>query len=143
MCIRDSLEAVSPISKTAHGGYCAQSNEKDEAYTRKAHKKGLVSEGERLACADLKACFSCEHQVLVESVDDIWALLSFKECVEESLYLHESTSHFVKNYGDLLAQIENRVGKLSRGVVKRAQTKLADEGRHPLWLDASDLGSVV
>lgn len=137
------LEAVSPISKTAHGGYCAQSNEKDEAYTRKAQKKALISEGERLACADLKACFSCEHQVLVESVDDIWSLLSFKECVEESLYQHENTSHFVKNYGDLLAQIESRVSKLSRGVVKRAQTKLADEGRHPLWLDASDLGSVV
>ncbi|MBF4370937.1 hypothetical protein EAY04_23400, partial [Vibrio anguillarum] len=76
------------LSRTPNGGSCATPfGEKSEKYTKKALKQGLLREGEKLACADLLGCFGCPSQVIVQSLSDIWCLLSFKACIEESLYL--------------------------------------------------------
>jgi hypothetical protein len=139
----DYLGSLSKHSRTAHGGYCKTSKTKDERYTKKARNKGLLSDGEQLACADLKACFDCDQQVLIESVDDIWCILSFKECIEESMYLHQNTTHFVRNYADLLEKITSRLKKISTKILKLAESKLLDEGRHPIWQDGSDLEVVT
>ncbi|WP_220493880.1 hypothetical protein [Shewanella sp. SG41-4] len=73
------------LSRTPNGGSCASPfGEKSEKYTKKAIKYGLLTEGEKLACADLLACFGCPSQVIVQSLFDIWCLLSFKACIEES-----------------------------------------------------------
>ena len=37
---------------------------------------------------------------------DIWCLLSFKACIEESLYLHLDASHYRKNFEDIIQFIE-------------------------------------
>ncbi|HCG5507817.1 TPA: hypothetical protein NJ005_000723, partial [Vibrio parahaemolyticus] len=73
------------LNRTANGASCADPfGEKSKKYIRKAIKHQLARQGERLACADLLACFGCPHQVIVQSLTDIWCLLSFKTCIEES-----------------------------------------------------------
>ena len=83
------------LSRTPNGGSCKAPGERSDKYARKAQQHGLLKE-ERLACADLLACFGCPDQVIVQSVSDIWCLLSFKACIEESLYLHLDASHYRK-----------------------------------------------
>ncbi|MCH1920376.1 hypothetical protein L9G15_13155 [Shewanella sp. A3A] len=127
------------LSRTPNGGSCASPfGDKSEKYTKKAAKQGLLIEGEKLACADLLACFGCPSQVIVQSLSDIWCLLSFKACIEESLYLHLDASHFKKNFEDIVVFIEERIlPNIDGQLLRQAEIKLDDEGYHPLW-DESD-----
>lgn len=137
------LAKATPPSRTAHGGYCKQPfGEKAEAFNRRVRKHHLQTEGERLACADLLACFSCEHQVLVESEDDLWCLLSFRESIEESLYMHLDKTHFQKNFGSVLERIDARLKLINNKVLRVAERKLSVQGRHPLWSDAASVSII-
>ncbi len=130
------------LSCTPNGGSCASPfGEKSKKYTKKAIERGLLMEGEKLACADLLGCFSCPSQVIIQSLSDIWCLLSFKACIEESLYLHLDASHYRKNFEDIVRFIEGKILPYINGnLLKQAQTKLDDDGFHPNWDDA---GSVL
>jgi len=129
------------LSRTPNGGSCkAPFGEKSKKYTRKARQQGLLKEGERLACADLLACFGCPDQVMVQSVSDIWCLLSFKACIEESLYLHLDASHYRKNFQKIINFIEvNICPAINKKILKQAEAKLDDEGLHPAWDDSLSL----
>ncbi|WP_172580294.1 hypothetical protein [Vibrio harveyi] len=133
------------ISRTPNGGSCASPfGEKSEKYTRKAKKKGLAKEGERLACADLLDCFGCPSQVIVQSTSDIWCLLSFKACIEESLYLHLDASHYRKNFEYVVKFIEeNILPQISKRILKQAETKLDDDGYHPIWDDSESILQLI
>lgn len=126
---------LSQLSRTPNGGSCkAPFGEKSEKYTRKARQQKLINEGERLACADLLACFGCPEQVIVQSVSDIWCLLSFKTCIEESLYLHLDAAHYRKNFEKVILFIEEKIiPSINKSILKQAQVKLNDEGPHPAW----------
>ncbi|RTP93725.1 hypothetical protein EKN38_25200 [Enterobacter sp. WCHEn045836] len=128
------------LSASAHGSHCGEPfGEKSQKFTRKASQHQL-SGGEKLACADLLQCFGCEHQVIVQSVDDIWCLLSFMACIEESLYLHLDNQHYKKNYEDVITFIDTTIlPQISRRIRIKAERKLADTGRHPLWLEAESV----
>ncbi|WP_421180257.1 hypothetical protein [Aeromonas enteropelogenes] len=123
------------LSRTPNGGSCATPfGERSKRYTKKAIKQGLANEGERLACADLLACFGCPSQVIVQSISDIWCLLSFKACIEESLYYHLDASHYRKNFEDIVAFIDEKILlNLNNRLLKQAEKKLEDDGYHPLW----------
>lgn len=123
------------LSRTPNGGSCTSPfGEKSKKYIKKAVKQGLLHEGEKLACADLLACFGCSNQVIVQSHSDIWCLLSFKACIEESLYLHLDASHYRKNFADIVAFIEEKIlPNINSNLLKQVETKLNDEGYHPLW----------
>lgn len=127
------------LSRTPNGGSCKTPfGEKSDKYTRKARQQGLVKEGERLACADLLACFGCPEQVIVQSVSDIWCLLSFKACIEESLYLHLDAAHYRKNFEKVIKFIEEKIlPQINKMILKQAQVKLDDEGYHPAWNDST------
>ena len=127
------------LSRTPNGGSCKTPfGEKSEKYTRKARQHGLRKEEERLACADLLACFGCPEQVIVQSVSDIWCLLSFKTCIEESLYLHLDAGHYRKNFDKIINFIEEKILPfINKAILKQAQIKLIDEGCHPAWNDHS------
>lgn len=129
------------LSRTPNGGSCATPfGEKSEKYTKKARKQGLLTEGEKLACADLLGCFGCPSQVIVQSLSDIWCLLSFKACIEESLYLHIDASHYHQNFESIVAFIEEKIlPSIDRKILKQAETKLDDEGYHPNWDDADSV----
>lgn len=126
------------LSRTLNGASCAAPfGEKSEKYTKRAIRQGLLPEGKRLACADLLACFGCPSQVIVQSLADIWCLLSFKACIEESLYLHLDASHYRKNFENIVVFIENKIlPNLQSQLLKQAEIKLVDEGHHPQWQEA-------
>ncbi|MEZ9859060.1 hypothetical protein AB4381_11375 [Vibrio splendidus] len=123
------------LSRTPNGASCATPfGEKSKKYTRKAIKQGLASKGEKLACADLLSCFGCPSQVIVQSLSDIWCLLSFKVRIEESLYLHLDVNHYRQNFEYTVTFIEEKIfPNIDKKLLKQAETKLDDEGYHPNW----------
>ncbi|MCK7630993.1 hypothetical protein MZ018_04460 [Shewanella sp. JNE10-2] len=129
------------LSRTPNGGSCASPfGEKSKKYTKKAIKHSLIAENEKLACADLLACFGCPSQVIVQSLSDIWCLLSFKACIEESLYNHLDASHYRKNFEDIVTFIEVKIlPYINKTVLKQAEKKLNDDGGHPLWSEAQSI----
>lgn len=133
------------LSRTPNGGSCATPfGVKSEKYTKKALKKGLLRKGERLACADLLGCFGCPSQVIVQSLSDIWCLLSFKACIEESLYLHLDASHYRQNFESIVTFIEeNILLRIDTKLLKQAENKLDDEGCHPNWDDADSVLGLI
>lgn len=129
------LKQISPPLQQAHGSYCSNpTGPEARQFFSRAQRHALLST-EKLVCSDLLACFSCPHQVIVATVSDIWCLLSFKECVEESLYRHITPAHYYKNYGNILESINHILARLDKKIVTEATRKLRDEGPHPLWQD--------
>lgn len=133
------------LSRTSNGGRCGDPfGSKSEKYTKKAHKQGLAKEGERLACADLLGCFGCPHQVIVQSVADIWCLLSFRACIEESLFLHLDAHHYRKNFEKVMAFIDLKIlPDIHSQVVKQAEERLNDDGLHPAWDEPESILSLM
>ncbi len=133
------------LSRTSNGGSCENPfSKQSEKYTKKAQARGLAKEGERLACADLLSCFGCPEQVIVQSATDIWCLLSFKSCIEESLYLHLDASHYRKNFEKIIEFITQKIlPNLQPKLLKQAEMKLDDEGLHPAWNEAESILSLI
>lgn len=127
------------LSRTPSGSSCGNPfGEKSEKYTKQAQRKGLAKDGEKLACADLLACFGCPEQVIVQSVADIWCLLSFKACIEESLYLHLDAHHYRNNFEAIISFIDQKIlPNIHTKVLKQAEKRLDDDGLHPTW-DGAD-----
>ncbi|PTP25957.1 hypothetical protein CWO07_21015 [Vibrio splendidus] len=126
---------IPSLSRTANGGCCSDPfGNKSKKFTKKAQKQRLVKEGEKLACADILGCFGCPHQVIVQSVADIWCLLSFRTCIEESLFLHLDAHHYRKNFEQIIVFIDSKIlPNINSKIVKQAESKLDDEGLHPAW----------
>lgn len=136
------LEKKVALARNAHGTYCQDSQGIEaEKFTRKAHKHNL-SIGKKLVCADLLSCFECKHQAIVESVNDIWCLISFKECIEESKYSHLDFTHYQANFKKVLDSINKIIRKINKKVFRQAKLKMSEFGRHPLWLESNDLISI-
>ncbi|EGQ7940180.1 hypothetical protein V4T70_003617 [Vibrio vulnificus] len=132
---KENAISIPNLSRTSNGASCSDPfGGKSEKYTKKALKQGLAKEGERLACADLLGCFGCPHQVIVQSVADIWCLLSFKACIEESIYLHLDAHHYRKNFEQVMVFIDSKIlPNINSKVLRQAEEKLNDDGFHPAW----------
>lgn len=129
------LKQAAPPIQQAHGTYCGNPTGPEAAqFILRVQRHALLST-EKLVCSDLLACFSCPHQVIVAGTTDIWCLLSFKACVEESLYQHITPAHYYKNYGLILESINHILERIDKKTVTAAFRKLLDEGPHPLWQD--------
>jgi len=136
---------IPKLSRTANGGSCSSPfGEKAEKYSYKARKNRLLNDGEKLACAELLQCFGCPNQVIVQSVSDIWCLLSFKACIEESLYKHIDAHHHRKNFEMIITHINRKIiPRLNKSILKQARVKLDDDGSHPLWDDSASILSLA
>ena len=88
---------------------------------------------DHLACADILNCFSCPNQVVIEEVEDIWCLLSFREMIDDSIVGHINTSQFSRNFAELLERIDFAIFKVDPVIRRKASKKLQKEGRHPIW----------
>lgn len=132
------------LSRVPNGGSCTDPfGEKSESYNRRARQHQLSS-GEKLACAALLECFGCPSQVIVQSVTDIWCLLSFKECIEESIYQHLDIQHYRKNFEDTVQFIEQKIfPRLNKTILQQAENRLNNEGRHPAWQDVESVASLT
>ncbi|EGR3963257.1 hypothetical protein [Vibrio cholerae] len=133
------------LSRTTNGGSCTSPfGDKSEKYTKRAKKQGLAREGEALACANLLECFGCPSQVIVQSLSDIWCLLSFKACIEESIYVHLDANHYRKNFEDIVSFIElNILPNINNRLLKQAEKKLDNEGPHPFWDDRDSILGLI
>ncbi|MCS6159816.1 hypothetical protein [Shewanella baltica] len=140
LTVEEALRINIPLNSSANGGRCNNPfGEKSKSFSHKA-KRHLLNEGERLACADLIKCFGCPHQVIVQSVEDIWCLLSFKECIEESLYMHLDAYHYKSNFKEIVDFIENNIlPKISKQIMKQVEIQFDEIGRHPLWQEAGSV----
>lgn len=127
------IKMHAPPMKQAHGSYCQNPfGEQAEKFITRVRRHGLLS-SEKFACSDLMKCFSCPHQIIVAEAYDIWCLMSFKECLEESIYRHLDYRHFYQNYASVLSSIDNILNRIDKKVLHQASSKLQDEGLHPLW----------
>lgn len=133
------------LSRTPNGGSCSEPfGEKSEKFTKKALKHGLLKDGERLACADLLGCFGCPDQVIVQSISDIWCLLSFKTRIEESLFFHLNAHHYKKNFEKIIVFIEAHIlPNINPSLLRAAEEKLDDDGLHPNWDDAESVLNLI
>lgn len=127
------LKMQMPHMKQAHGSYCQNPfGEQAEKFLSRVRRHDLLST-EKFACSDLMKCFFCPHQIIVAEACDIWCLMSFKECLDESIYRHVDHRHFYQNYASVLAAIDNILNHIDQKIFKEAAIKLRDEGLHPLW----------
>ncbi|EKN4583347.1 hypothetical protein CGH86_09825 [Vibrio parahaemolyticus] len=110
-----------------------------EKYRRRNHFNPKDFVVDHLACSDIHNCFNCENQVIIESVEDIWCLLSYRESIKDSKVYHLNEQHFSNNYSDLLASINRIVFTVHPKVKRLAEKKLENEGRHPLWPDGINI----
>ncbi len=104
-----------------------------DKYRRRNHFNPKDFIVDHLACSDIHNCFQCENQVIIESVEDIWCLLSYKESVMDSKALHLSEQHFNKNYSELIECINRVIFSIHPKVKRQAEKRLKSDGRHPLW----------
>lgn len=131
----DYISKKFPIMKTPNGSYCLGSREKTEKFTKKATNQETNYSNSKLACADLLACWSCPHQVLVNAKDDIWCILSFREHLADAQSMHLDESHFNKTLKPVIDQLDSRLKMLSPNIVRQATKMLENNGRHPAWPD--------
>ncbi|MEH0689931.1 hypothetical protein H4F17_12765 [Vibrio cholerae] len=127
-------EKHSNITKSMNGTYCSSPFGKEsKSFTKVAQSHKLIKSGEKLACADLLKCFSCQHQVIVQSEHDIWCLLSFKESIEDSISFHVDANHFNKNFHDIIIKINEIIKRIDGRILRKSERLMVDNGRHPLW----------
>ncbi len=82
--------------------------------------------------------------MVVQSISDIWCLLSFKACIEESLYLHLDASHYRDNFLNVIEFIDQKIlPNIGKGILKEAESKLDNDGYHPLWSDSESLLELI
>ena len=134
------LKQLSPPLRIVNGSYCAQPfGDQASKQNKKAVQRKILKLGERLACTDLLKCFECPDQVIVETIEELWCILSFKECLEESAYLHLDRKHFKNNFEYILLNIDYRLTQVNQKLLRKAEQKIIDDGRHPLWQDNENI----
>lgn len=106
-----------------------------ELYRRKMNFSPKDLEVDHLACSDIIKCFSCPNQVIIEEVEDIWCLMSFKQAIEDSVSEHVNSNQFNRNFKDLLDKINVVIHRVNPSIRRKAVQKLTNEGRHPIWPD--------
>lgn len=118
-----------PIGTSCKNPYSDQA----EKYKRKMNFNPKDFSVDKLACSDITNCFFCKNQVVIESVDDIWCLISFKLSVLDSKEFHASEDQYQKNFFELMKRIDLILFKVNPIVRRNAEKKLDSVGRHPMW----------
>lgn len=114
--------------------------DKADKYRRKVNFSPKALDVSHLACADILNCFFCTNQVVIEEVDDIWCLLSFRCSIEESRGNHLNQSQFNKNFEEILHRVNQVIFRINPQIRRQAERKLK-EGRHPFWPE--DINSLI
>nr|PMJ63848.1 hypothetical protein BCU18_17785 [Vibrio lentus] len=132
--VKDRLYKASLIpvldvqSNTPMGTVCTKPTTVS-AFSKKAERSNFGV----LACSDLLACFDCPSAAIVDSIDDIWNFLSFKEKLLEGKIFSIDREHFANNFSEVIEKIDIIIGKFSEETLTLAREKLIDGGLHPYW----------
>lgn len=85
------------------------------------------------ACADFSNCVECSKSCVVETLDSVWLLLSFRHAIEYGKPLYVGSVNAVERYETLLLKIDLRLGLVDETILKKARIKLQREGVAPVW----------
>lgn len=134
------------VDKTKHGGSCKNKMTKQKsAFVRQVDKNGLLDENDKkhMSCGFLVECFGCDNFGIIDDLEDLWLLLSFRERIQLSMGHHMSLEHFIKNFGDTLIAIDNALKDVTQSKLKLANKILKNRGIHPLWRDEYSLTDII
>lgn len=115
-------------ANTPMGTRC-QDAQSESSFSVRSKKRGLGD----LSCADLTSCFGCKHAAIVDSANDIWNLLSFRQHLEEGKIFSVDRIHHGKNFNETLAKIDIAIESCDPENVISAKEKYAQDGPHPFW----------
>ncbi|ERP00179.1 MULTISPECIES: hypothetical protein [Enterobacter cloacae complex] len=85
------------------------------------------------ACADFSHCVECSKSCVVETLESVWLLLSFRHAIEYGKPLYIGSVNAVERYETLLLKIDLRLGLVDEATLKKARVKLQREGVAPVW----------
>lgn len=85
------------------------------------------------ACADFSHCVECSKSCVVETLESVWLLLSFRHAIEYGKPLYIGSVNAVERYETLLLKIDLRLGLVDEATLKKARVKLQREGVAPVF----------
>ena len=101
----------------------------EKKYLQKQHKFGSTPK----VCADFSNCIDCEKSCVIDQVEPIYNLVSFKYKLEHSNYIYQQSDKASHRYRSILDKINLRLGFVSKDVVSKAEKKLRVEGVAKVW----------
>tara|TARA_B110000211_G_scaffold217891_1_gene262177 strand:- start:618 stop:2369 length:1752 start_codon:yes stop_codon:yes gene_type:complete len=120
------------ISSLPHGLGCDSSvkpSAQEQTYLRNQKRYGRKPK----VCADLLSCLECSKCAVIDDIERIYELFSFKESIE----LNKATyigSNIAKNrYQKLILKIEQITPFLDPKLVARAKKRIVDNGVSEIW----------
>ncbi|MGC4127508.1 hypothetical protein [Enterobacter sp.] len=84
-------------------------------------------------CADYTNCVECPKSCIVESLESVWLLLSFKHAIEYGKPLFIGSFRAKEHYEILLMKIDLRLRLVDENVLKKARAKLKRDGVAEVW----------
>ncbi|MEW5494338.1 hypothetical protein ABGT23_01570 [Enterobacter cloacae] len=104
-------------------------SETEIQFMRKQHRFGRMPK----VCADYANCVECPKSCIVESLESVWLLLSFKHAIEYGKPLFIGSTRAKEHYELLLMKIDLRLRLVDENVLKKARVKLKNEGVAEVW----------
>ncbi|WP_394245650.1 hypothetical protein [Vibrio astriarenae] len=120
-----------------NGGTCQNKDTKHkQKFMKSINNNPLLTDDDKklMGCGYIINCFWCENFAVIDEVVDIWRLLSFEKKVKDIFTQHQNLEHYIKNYADLIARIDELKSKFTPQKLKVA-TKRMTKTLHPFWAD--------
>lgn len=123
------------ITQNENGGFCkgADTPQKRE-FQKSIERSGLLTDADKnkVGCGFVIKCFVCKNFGVVDDPHDIWRLLSFEKRLNESIAVHQNVEHFITNFGEAKAALNNLKSRFKKANLKAAE-KMLERECHPLW----------
>jgi hypothetical protein len=82
------------------------------------------------ACADFSHCVECSKSCVVETLESVWLLLSFRHAIEYGKPLYIGSVNAVERYETLLLKIDLRLGLVDEATLKKRALNFSEK----VWL---------
>ncbi|CED61985.1 putative uncharacterized protein [Moritella viscosa] len=127
-----------------NGGFCeGHDTPQKREFGKKIDRNSTLSNSDKseLGCGFVIKCFSCSNFGLVDEPHDIWRFLSFEKRLNEAMAAHQNVEHFIANFGEIKANINNLKSRLKKRNLNAAM-KMLEREYHPLWDDEESIKDI-
>lgn len=127
------------VVENLNGGFCRGTDTPEKREFQKGtDRAGILSDEEKSeqGCGFVVKCFGCANFGIVDDAHDIWRLLSFEKRLNEAMLVHQNIEHFLTNYGEVKARLNQLKARFKKTHLKAAEKHLTREC-HPLWDEES------
>ena len=132
-------DSKNQVVENLNGCFCkGEDTPEMRAFQKAADRAGVLSDDERSeqGCGFVVKCFGCANLGIVDDPHDIWRLLSFERRLNEAVLAHQNVEHFLANFGEVKAKLNQLKARFKKAHLKAAEKHLAREC-HPLWDEES------